>query len=198
MTTISGNSFMYVSTKTEEKLEDYDVVVKEIANFKKDIVQNYYIAVSAVELTHFSLLAIVVREPEPGSTSVGQLMTLDEGMSHLFTIQPNETINCGISLPGKVEFTVTVEHVEGLYYYFVTPVLKGNPVYTSSIPSNNIHLAISPQLLEYSPSNEFIVTVKAIDHPATVSISYSLLENDCKLFPLGKPITRSHSSFRRG
>jgi hypothetical protein len=49
-------------------------------------------------------------------------MTLDEGVAHTFTVQPDSMMNCGILLPGKVEFTVTVEHMEGMYYYYVTPI----------------------------------------------------------------------------
>lgn len=33
LTTISGNSFMYVSKKSEDKLEDYEYVVREVATF---------------------------------------------------------------------------------------------------------------------------------------------------------------------
>lgn len=53
-------------------------------------------------------------------------------------------------------------------------------------------------MINYPPSNEFIVTVHAIDHPATVSVSYSLAQTGCKLFSMGKPITRSFSNFKQG
>lgn len=72
------------------------------------------------------------------------MMTLDEGIAHTFTIDSNQTINCGISLPGKMEFTVSVEHVEGMHYYYVTPIENGSPVYTRTVPGQDIHLTISP------------------------------------------------------
>lgn len=61
LTTISGSCLMLVSTRLLTSLQDFEVVVKEVAAFNDHFSPEYYVVVQGLELSHYSLTAVVVR-----------------------------------------------------------------------------------------------------------------------------------------